>query len=451
MIAETTIDFIKMNEEKSKGLCLRLNDGRFLGLRKKVKEYANSHFDAFLADIFYRCFFNTIDTTSYFEDDGTVFVLTGDIPAMWLRDSAAQVMHYLYFANGDKEVCDYVKGVMKRQFIYMILDPYANAFKRTENSYGEWDDRVITDRLEKIVWERKFELDSLCYPFFLACKYFERTSDASCFDETFIRAFDVMMHTVYVEQKHSERSSYRFCYRNGGYKVGVSNPNEEKGLVWCGFRASDDVCTYNYHIPDNMFLTSVLYKLATIFRNNLLDFSRAEKCERLANELREKIDKYGVVRHEKFGKIYVSETNCVGGYHVDDDANIPSLLSIPYLEYPFIDKQIYKNTRDCILSSNNVYYYEGNVLTGIGSPHTPKNHVWPLSLCMQAITSADSDEIIKIVNMLKNSTAGTGYMHESIHKDDDTIYSRPWFAWANSLFAYLLLDKKDVIRASQLA
>lgn len=444
-----TITENKLKQEKISGLKLRLNDDKFSKLRKKIKIKTEEMFhDKNLAEIFYQCFFNTIDTTSHFQEDNTVFVLTGDIPAMWLRDSVAQVMQYLFFAKDDQEVSNYLKGVLRRQFRYMQIDPYANAFKQTENSYGQWDGAVITDRLPKIVWERKYELDSLCYPFFLACKYYEETKDITHFDEDFLNAFDTMVETVKKEQKHSEKSSYHFVWKSGKQKVGYSDPKGEKGLVWSGFRPSDDDCKYHYHIPDNMFLVSVLYKLAKIFQENLNDQNRCDACVKLIDELKPLIEQYGVVEVDG-KKVYVSETDCMGNYHIDDDANIPSLLSLPYLEYPYLDQEIYQNTRNFVLSHKNKYYCEGKYLSGIGSPHTPQNRVWPLAVAMQGITSDNEAEIKKCFEMLVTTTNGTGYMHESIDVNDVSVFSRPWFAWANSLFAYFVLKHKEIIRKGQ--
>lgn len=415
----------------------------FSDLRSKVKNYFNGNEE--LSEVFEKCFFNTLDTTCKFENDGSVFVLTGDIPAMWLRDSSAQVMQYLYFLD-DSVVRALFKGVLKRQFQMICIDPYANAFKCKEDDWGQWDGLVKSNYLPKIVWERKFEVDSLCYPLSLIWAYYKKTNDASVFDELFLQAFDIILETFEKERKHSERSEY-FFFRKGARKVedvGKSDPEGEKGLIWSGFRPSDDECMYHYHIPDNMFAVSVLTKLGEIFKETLNDCPRAERCLCLAKELKELIECYGIVELDG-KKIYVSETDCLGNYHINDDANIPSLLSIPYLEYPFIDKEIYANTRKLILSKRNEYYYEGKILKGIGSPHTPQNRVWPLSIAMQGITSEDEKEIRDCLEMLIASTDGTGYMHEGVDVDDVSKYSRSWFAWANSMFAYFLLNKREII------
>lgn len=415
----------------------------FNNLRERLKNYLNNQEDN---KLFNNCFFNTIDTTARFDDDGSVFVITGDIPAMWLRDSSAQVMQYLCFSD-DMEVQALIKGVIKKQMSQIIHDPYANAFMHDNSTISEWKYMVTSDQMEDDIWERKFELDSLCYPFFLLCKYFDKTYDMTILDTNFYRAFDTVIETVNKERKHSEKSSYFFHFVRGNQVLDCgnnTNPEEEKGLVWSGFRPSDDKCKYHYHIPDNMFLVSVLYKLAKIFAI-VDDNIRKNQCDTLINELKPLIETYGVINHPKYGPIYVSETNCLGEYETSDDANIPSLLSLPYLEYPFLNNTIYQNTRRMILSNDNKYYYEGSILKGIGSPHTPVNRVWPLSLAMQGITSNDKEEIINIYQMLKASTNNEGLMHEGVDINDPSKYSRPWFAWANSLFSYFVILKKDII------
>ena len=419
----------------------------FEKLRKKIEKTTSKFSDVLERERFIKCFFNTIDTTCKMQADGSVFVITGDIPAMWLRDSAAQVIQYLYFAD-DEDVQKLIKGVLKRQFQMILIDPYANAFMLDETFTSEWEGMVTSDYLPKIVWERKFEVDSLCYPLFLLSKYFDKTGDKSILDELFVNAFDKILETFERERKHSEKSTYFFHFyreEDGDTEdVGKNDPNNEKGLIWSGFRPSDDACKYPYHIPDNMFAVSVLCKMREIFENQLRDTVRAEKCKRLSEELRILIEKYGVVETSQ-GKGYVSETDCLGNYTLADDANIPSLLSLPYLEYPYLDEEIYQNTRKRILSKENIYYYEGEILQGIGSPHTPANRVWPLAVAMQGITSNDKAEIRKCYDMLTKSDNGTGFMHESIDVNDPSVFSRPWFAWANSLFAYFVLKNKDVL------
>ena len=422
----------------------RMNEERFSDLRACVKDFTKTLEDEKLKETFERCFFNTLYTTTFFEDDGSVFIITGDIPAMWLRDSSAQVMQYLFFANECPSVRKLIIGLLKKQFTYILIDPYANAFNREANGNGHVYD---LDKQSAWVWERKFELDSLCYPLWLLVKYYEKTSDKSCMGSLFLRAFDKIIEVFQTEQKHREKSSYYhkvFNRASEKYSCEYGTPVSDGGLVWSGYRPSDDKCTYGYYLPGNMFIVAVLTKLAPIFKDVLRDTQRVKVCERLAGEIQAELEKLAVV--EKNGKkVYALETDGLGNYNLMDDANIPNLLAIPYYDYPYIDKDVYRNTRAYMLSSDNPYYFEGKVLKGIGSPHTLKDRVWPLSLIIRALTSADKDEIRECVEMLVNSTGGTGYIHESVDKDDDRVYSRPWFAWANSLFSYMVIEKKNFL------
>ena len=422
----------------------RMNEEYFADLRVCVERFKETLQDEVLKETFDKCFFNTLYTTAFLEEDGSAFIITGDIPAMWLRDSAAQVMQYLFFAKECASVQSFIKGVLKKQFEYILLDPYANAFNRAPNGNGHAYD---LDKQSLWVWERKFELDSLCYPLWLLIKYYEKTQDKSCMDGLFLQAFDTIIKVFRIEQAHAERSQYyheifnrpqtRWC----GKGESVSNG----GLVWSGYRPSDDKCQYGYYLPGNMFIVAVLTKLSGLFASVLQDEERAKECDALAYEIQKELERLAVV--EKDGKkIYALETDGLGNYNLMDDANIPNLIAIPYYEYPYMDKEVYCNTREYMFSFKNPYYFEGKVLKGIGSPHTPKDRVWPLSLIIRALTTDDEKEILDCVRMLVNSTGGSGYMHESVHKDDDTVYSRSWFAWANSLFAYMILEKSTKVK-----
>ena len=434
----------KGHDLKLSSLTAERNLSAFADLDKALAETLGAIKDDTLRETFRKCFYNTIRTTAFLEEDGSVFLLTGDIPAMWLRDSAAQVMQYLFFADKCESVRKFIKGVFRKQLEYILIDPYANAFNREANGNGHIDDLPVP--LPE-VWERKFELDSLCYPFFLACKYYEKTMDADIFNGNFLKAFDLVMEVFRKEQHHAALSDY---YHDSVYPpksekfILHGTPVKDVGLVWSGYRPSDDRCDYGFYLPGNMFIVSVLCKLEKVFRERC-DAAREKACASLYGEIREAVEKYGIVTRD--GKlIYALETDGMGNYNMMDDANIPNLISLPYLEYPFLNEEVYANTRAFTLDKGNPYYFEGSAISGVGSPHTPTNYVWPLSLIMEALTSDDADLIRARVRMLIRSTGGTGYMHEAVFKDDDTVYTRPWFAWANSLFAYLVLTKFDVLK-----
>lgn len=394
-----------------------------------------------LSLLFEKCYANTLYTTVRTLANGDTYVITGDIPAMWLRDSAAQMRPYLIPAKKDPVLAELIAGLVRRQFFYINIDPYANAFNESPNgACWDSDDMGRNDWL----WERKYELDSLCYPIQLAYLLWKSTGCTSQFNEEFQRGTEKILQIFRCEQNHEENSPYRFVRKNTVATDTLSRNGKgaavkgNVGLTWSGFRPSDDACTYGYLIPSNMFAAVVLGYLEeieeTVYHNEKM---RAEAAC-LRQQIEEGIAQYGIIETEGFGKIYAYEVDGFGQYCLMDDANIPSLLSLPYLGYRG-DSEIMQNTRRFILSEANPYYFQGKFARGIGSPHTPVNHVWHLSLIMQGMTSADEKEKREILRMLSETDAGTGLMHESVHVDNPERYTREWFSWANALFCEWIL------------
>ncbi len=418
----------------------------FSVLANKIDEFSKTINNRKLKKMFKDCFYNTLDTTVNFWDDGTTYVITGDIDAMWLRDSSAQVTQYLGFAGEDKNIAKLIRGLIARQFAYIDLDPYANAFgKIPEGNFAG-------DECEKhpYVWERKFELDSLCYPLRLVRQYYEITGDKEIFDDTFQKGLVEILGVFEREQDHHGKSAYYHYRPDEVPELSVPNrghggPVKVCGLVWSGYRPSDDPCVYGYLIPGNMFVSCVMKELVALGDVTGISNETKTRMVTLAETIDRAISEYGIVNHEKYGKIYAYEVDGLGGVNLMDDANVPSLLSIPYINHKDVDDEIYQNTRRYILSKDNPYYYEGKCITGVGSPHTPKDYVWPISLMMQGLTSTDEEEINYVLQMLMDSDAGTGLMHEGVYCDDHKIYTRSWFAWANSLFSLFILKQSDKI------
>lgn len=418
---------------------------KYATMREKVTAFSRTIEDEKLREMFLNCFFSSLDTAAERMEDGSVFLLTGDIPAMWLRDSSVQVMGYLPYAKEDEEVDALIRGLAKRQFFYITLDPYANAFNRDPNGHGHKDD--VTDFDSPWVWERKFEVDSLCYPLWLAQKYACLTGDFSIYDEGFHAALCRILDTFETEQHHNERSVYRHSrplypefptLTNGGR----GEPVGETGLIWNGYRPSDDVCDYGYLIPSNLFARVVLTFLEQHAKQaNVEDL--LQRIQKINTSIEEGLSRYAVVEHPVFGKIYAYETDGLGHYKLMDDANVPSLLSLPYLGYCAKDDPIYRNTRRFILSSENPYFYSGKAASGVGSPHTPDRYIWHISVTMQLLTSDDPQERLRCLNILRETDAGTGVMHEGFHCDDPALFTRPWFCWANTLFAIALVEMKE--------
>ena len=403
-----------------------------------------------LVPLFKNCYPNTLETTTKILDDGSAFVITGDIHAMWLRDSAAQVHHYLPVARENKELADIIEKMINRYSIYLPMDPYANAFNENGDDplRGHYKDETFRS---PFVWERKYEVDSLCSVLFIAYKFWKKVGRTSIFTPEFKRSIELILNVWETEQYHAEKSEYSFyrpgageksslvyncdslCNNGQGYPVGYT------GMTWSGFRPSDDSCLYNYLIPSEMYAVVTLGYASEIALEIYKDEALSERCKELAIEIDNGIKKFGIVEDPDFGKIYAYETDGLGNYNLMDDANVPSLMSLPYIGYCDTSDPIYQNTRKFILSKKNPYYFEGEVLKGIGSPHTPKDRVWPIALVMQGLTSDSKEEIEEILDMLVNSHAGTYFMHESIDVDDPSKFSRTWFAWANSIFSELVL------------
>lgn len=395
-----------------------------------------------LSRLFEKCYTNTLHTTVRELADGSTYVITGDIPAMWLRDSAAQMRPYLIPAGEDGALAELIAGLVRRQFFYINIDPYANAFNEGPNG-ACWDqnDRNRNDWL----WERKYEVDSLCYPIQLAWLLWKNTGCTSQFNEDFRRGADRILQTFRREQNHEENSSYRFVRENTVATDTLSRDGKGTpvkgniGLIWSGFRPSDDACTYGYLLPSNMFATVALRYLEEIGDAVYGDSRLKKEAGVLREQIEKGIETYGIVAREGYGNIYAYETDGFGRYNLMDDANIPSLLSMSYLGYQG-NREIMQNTRRFVLSEANPYYYQGVYAHGIGSPHTPVNHVWPLSLIMQGMTSTDDREKKDILRMLSEIDAGTGLMHESLCVNDPAIYTREWFSWANALFCEWILS-----------
>lgn len=410
---------------------------------KNLAEEISSHIkDEKLKKLFYNCFINTIETTVIYNENDT-FIITGDIPAMWLRDSTSQIEHYLSFINKYPVLKEFFVGLINRQVKCILIDSYANAFNEEANGQ-KWDNDITKD--SPWVWERKYEIDSLCFPVRLIYKYWKESGDENFFSDEIKQALETILNLWKIEQNHFENSDYSFQRLNCSEtdtlcNNGLGNPVAYTGMTWSGFRPSDDACKYGYLIPSNMFATVVLSYMSEIFEKIYNDLYLKKKALILRDEIENGINKFGIVEHEEFGKIYAYETDGFGNYNFMDDANVPSLLSIPYIGYREIHDEIYQNTRKFILSKNNPYYYEGSFASGIGSPHTPPEYIWHIALSMQGLTTNNKDEINSLVKTLIQCDGDTGFMHEGFHKDNPKKFTRDWFAWSNSLFADFIYKK----------
>lgn len=414
--------------------------GAVLGPRQDVLDRAVADVreatgDDQIAAMVERSMRDNLDAVTEVLDDGTSFVLTGDIPAMWLRDSAAQVRPYLILAAEDEQLADTLVGVLRRQLAFIALDPYANAFKR--GSEPSWHAADLTE-LRPEVWERKYEIDSLCFPIELAAQL-HALGRTDVVDEPLHHVAGLVIDLWERERDHAS-SAYRFQRLDAPLTdtlthEGRGEPVGWTGMTWAGFRPSDDACRYNYNVPGNMFAFRALGQL----RRLLDDQELTDRARALQETIAHGIEEFGTVHHEEHGRVYAYEVDGLGGQLLMDDANMPSLLSAPLTGCVEVDDPTYLATRALILSPDNPFYFDGRYARGIGSPHTPDRYVWPIALAVQGLTSTSRDEQLDLLRLLRDTTAGTGQMHEGFDVDDPTAYTRPWFSWANAMFCELAL------------
>lgn len=415
-------------------------------VEKTIAEVKSVLADPELGWLFENCFPNTLDTTVDFEIiDGKpdTYVITGDIDAMWLRDSTAQIWPYLPLVKEDKKLGELVKGVINRQTKCILLDPYANAFYKDFSRESEWKHDLT--QMKPGVHERKWEIDSLCYPIRLAHGYWKATGDTSPFDSKWKEAMLLVLQTFSEQQRWHDKGPYTFqrttSWATDGVPLGgYGYPVKPCGLIVSIFRPSDDCTLFPYLIPSNLFAIEVLGYLIEMFSSpELKDDALVARASELQKQVEHGIQEYGIIKHPKFGEIIAFEVNGFGSFHLMDDANVPSLLSLPYLGAMAPDNPLYLNTRKVVLSENNPFFYKGKAGEGIGGPHTGTDTIWPMSIILRAITSIDEAEIKHCLDMLIHTHAGTGFMHESFNKDDASKFTRKWFAWANTLFGELIL------------
>lgn len=391
-------------------------------------------------DVLRRCFASAWTTTLGGRPDEP-FVSTGDIPAMWHRDTVGQLRPYLS-GVADPLVLRVLGGVVRRMAGAVLADPYANAIN--DGPTGAHADPHDRPAPAPDVWERKYEVDSLCAVLSFGYELWAASGSAAHLDERFAAATARILRLWRVEQDHERASPYRFERLAGPFRGdtldrgGLGSPVARTGMTWSGFRPSDDRCRYGYLIPANAMAVVALNGVVRLAERGVLPGELGLDAAELAAEVAGGIARYGVV-DTATGPVYAYEVDGLGGAHLMDDANVPSLLSLPYLGWCDPDDPLYRRTRAHVLSAANPYHYRGAAAGGIGSPHTPPGHVWPMSLCVQAMTSDSREEAAALFRTLLATDAGTGQMHESFHVDDPATFTRPWFAWANSLFAELAL------------
>lgn len=416
---------------------------RSIAVESYIKSIKQIIPDPVLATIFENCFPNTLDTTvqpGKFDGKPDTAVITGDIPAMWLRDSSAQIWPYLSLASKDLALRDLLEGVIRRQVRCLLIDPYANCFMADLNAQPLEGSRKDRTEMRLGVGERKYELDSLCYPIRLAYGYWKNTGNTTPFDSAWKLAMQTVLTTMQVQQRKNGDGPYHF-QREAANPTdtlvnAIGNPLRPVGLIASAFRPSDDACIFPFLVPANLFAVASLRQLATMSNAILHDARMANEASDLADEVAAALQQHAIVPTSA-GTIWAYEIDGYGGRLLMDDANAPSLLSLPYLDSS-PNAALYARTRNFVWSQQNPWFFRGSAGEGIGGPHIGRDSIWPMSQILYALTGDSAHEISHSIQLLKASAAATGFMHESYDRNDSANFTRAWFAWANTLFGELI-------------
>ncbi|MBR7833103.1 glycoside hydrolase family 125 protein [Actinospica durhamensis] len=378
--------------------------------------------------------------------DDTVFLLTGDIPAMWLRDSAAQVLPLIRLGDALPAAEGFAVAVLRRQLACIALDPYANAFNAGPDGAGHQSDETA---MSPDVWERKYEVDSLCYPLHLAYRIWRGYGRTDVFDAGYWAAVERVVELWETEQDHENASTYRFQRHDAPAsdsleRVGRGPLVAVTGLTWSAFRPSDDACAYGYNVPDNQFAAVVLGRLAEIGEAapppGPTGADLLARAAKLRTAIEDGLRAHALIDDPETGPRWAYEVDGYGGVLEADDANVPSLLSLPLLGYCRREDPVYLATRAFVLSERNPTYHRGSAASGVGSPHTPDRHVWPIALAVAALTDTDEQAKRDALRTLLATRGGTDRIHESFHADRPETWTRGWFSWAEAMFCELALE-----------
>ena len=361
-----------------------------------------------------RLFLDSAEQTA----DGQVYLSTGDIPAMWLRDSSFQIRPLLRFTR-DPKVYEFCAAVIARQAFYVAIDPYANAFNSKPD--GNCWHKDFPDQ-SPWVFERKWEIDSLASFLDVSAGLAQVSGRTDHLDAAWHRAAGIAVATFETEQKH-DPTSYRLLRKNAPDHDHLSHdgygaPFANTGMIWSAFRPSDDACELAFNIPQNAYAVAAL---RAIHKN--LEPEVASIASKVASKIEAGIREFGI----RDGA-YLYEVDGLGNSVFMDDANFPSLLSLPYLGFCNSSDTEYQATRARVLSSDNPWYFVGTLVSHIGSPHTGPGRVWPLAMAMEILTSAEPR--LDLLAALAATASPNGALHESIATSDFSDITREWFSWA---------------------
>ncbi|KAL1597265.1 hypothetical protein SLS60_008849 [Paraconiothyrium brasiliense] len=388
------------------------------------------------------------------------FVVTGDIEAMWLRDSANQLQSYTSLLQPSEKkgsLASLFRGAINLQARYILGDPFCNAFQAPVESGIMRRSSVNSDTIAPsydymAVFSCQWELDSVASFLQLSADYARMTGDVAFFGKhawvaavkKILEITGAMMVDSYDEDGNWQHTPYTYCAPYGGTPINECNGSPHRGgigLVRSFQRPSDDSCIYQYLVPSNMMYSVALNASSIIMARVQPEGSNLTTWMRdMSTGIRNGIETHAVFQDAKYGRIYAYEIDGYGSAILMDDPNVPSLLSAPFLGYTSASDAVYQNTRRKILSRDNPYYAWGPIIEGVASMHTLPGRAWPMANIMAILTSDDDEEIVKNLRWLVQSTDGYGLMHESVHAHTEGVWSRQWFSWANGLFGQVILD-----------
>nr|GAT45504.1 predicted protein [Mycena chlorophos] len=409
--------------------------------------------DPDLARLFQNTYPNTLDTTIKWFNPDLTFVVTGDIPAEWLRDSSNQFKNYLPLLAYDEHLRELTRGVINLQARYITQYPYCNAFQPPPESglppqggSGDTGAHISPPDDLKIVWTCGYELDSLLSFIQLSRLYYDYSGDTTVFtydDGKWFKAMtsyelDSLLSFLQLSRLYYDYSGDTtvFTYDDGKWFKAMTSVLKAAAAGTkrrtTSQRRQDGAEGDAEQEPPPPDLATLLERHSGLRQ---IALTRSKTVE-------DALWEYGTVPTKKWGEVFAYEVDGYGGAAIQDDANVPSLISLPYLGFVNTTSDIYQNTRKMLLSptgSGNPYYAHGPAIRGVSSPHIDEAHVWPMGIVSEVITGTDDQEILDALEWLKNSTTGLGLIHESVHSHNVYDYTRPWFAWANSYFGEALV------------
>ncbi|TKA66085.1 hypothetical protein B0A49_07832 [Cryomyces minteri] len=439
--------------------------------------------DPDLSRLFENSYPNTLDTAVKWKgyaannsDEELTFLITGDINAMWLRDSANQMQSYLPLLNAsasNNSIASLYRGVINVQARYLLTSPYCNSFQppvksgiKPSPNPSSTGDTVSPTYNNQSVFECKYELDSLAAFLEVSTNYYNATQDIEFFGKyqwvdavnAIMTVAEAMTTRTYAPNGSVNVSPYTFTRLTTRASEtlendGKGNPTQNgTGLIRSAFRPSDDATIFQLFIPANMMFSRYLASASEIMSQLHGCGDLASRMSTLGSNLRGAISAYGIVNSITHGSIYAYEVDGYGSQIIMDDANIPSLLSAPLIGYLDASDLVYQNTRKLLLSSDNPYFMRGPVINSVGGPHNGPGYAWPMASIVRILTSNDDAEITGTLKEIVSSTAGLGLIHESINSFNESDWTRQWFSWANGLFGQMILDldtrKPEILKHS---